>query len=152
MSPVALINITKVDGGGCGTTRRDTDMSTKDRCWSTRAAASFHIQCDIVGAHKGRIELVPRWRWGRCRRWAIGEDYVVRWRLRRTLSQEDCAPGSTGWIGARRQTPSGYVMGMLRIVVVVVIRDQHHVLQEISVLWRLLQMLLRECYGRRIRR
>lgn len=55
---------------------------------TTAAAASLNIQCDIVGADEGRVELVA----GRCgrrgrhgRRRAICEDDVVRGRLRGTL-------------------------------------------------------------------
>lgn len=112
----------------------------KDRRSSstTAAAASLNIQCDIVGADEGRVELVA----GRCgrrgrhgRRRAICEDDVVRGRLRGTLPQQNGTPSSSsgGRVGARGQAPCSYVMG---------IGDEDNVREEIPML--LLRRLLLE--------
>lgn len=112
----------------------DTTATTEDGPSGSTTAASLHIQCNIIGPHESRVELVSCGRGGRTG--AIGcEDDVVRGRLRGTLPQQNrSSSGSSGdqssGIGACGQATSCYVMGellLLLIVVVVIVGDQDHV-------------------------
>lgn len=118
----------------------DGKMTPEDGPTTTAAAtAPLNIQCDIIGADEGRVELVSRrrrWRGrgSRVRRLgAIREDDVVRGRLRGTLPQQNrSSSGSSsggGGIGACGQAPCSYVMGT---------SDEDDVREEVSMLLKLL--------------
>lgn len=139
----SIVDRVMVVAGGCR-----IEATAKDGCTTTAAAvAPLHIQCNIVGADKGRVELVPRWcggrRGGHRRRlgWAIGEYDVVRGRRlggtplpqqNRTSSAGSGSSSRGGGtrIAARGQPTAGYVMGSG-------VGDQDHVREvKIAVLLR----------------
>lgn len=122
--PSIVDRVMVVVAGGC----RRIEAAAKDGPTTAATVAPLHIQCNIVGADEGRVELVPRRcggrRGGHGRRlgWAIGEDDVVRGRrLGRAPLPQQNRTSSTGSssssrgggtrIAARGQPTSGYVMG-----------------------------------------